>query len=269
MLKIKGQSGKLAIVILSILLILSLVGAVIGFYSFQEERLRVLTLNIELKELQVEKRIIEDKLTDSEMRNSDLEEQLENTLAQVAELNSELEQGETERIQLNSQIEKLQAQLKEEEKIKKELEAQKIQAQDKINKLQEILKISKDELESQLNKFDTGQEVALGKIVVGQKEEFLDTASGRYPDYLTIVSPRAANIIEGEVLVVDKDYDFAVVNLGSQDGINIGDTLLVYHNNSYIGDIQIEKAQEVMSACAFLSEDIEDTIKEGDKVIKK
>ncbi|MGD9015548.1 MAG: hypothetical protein PVI33_05960 [Candidatus Omnitrophota bacterium] len=267
--KIKWQSGKVAVVILAILFILSLVGAVIGFYSFQEERLRVLTLNVELKELQVEKRIIEDKLTESEMINSDLEDQLGNTLVQVEELSSELEQGETERIQLNSQIEKLQAQLREEEKIKKELEAQKTQAQDQINRLQAILKISKEELESQLNKFSTGQEVALGKIVVGQKEEFQESVLEGGPDYVAIVSPSASNIIEGEVLVVDKDYDFAVVNLGSQDGINIGDRLLVYHNSSYIGDIQIEKAQEVMSACGFLSENIEDIIKEGDKVIKR
>lgn len=253
------QSGKLAIVILVILLILSLAGVVIGFYSFQQEKLKVSVLNKELENLKVERRIIENKLAESRRRNSDLEVQLWTVNTQVEELNSELEQTKDEQGQLNSQIGKLQSRLQEEAEIRKELEAQKMQAQEQVNKLQAMLKASKDELKTQLNKFKTSQEVALGKIVVGQSK-----AAGE-----VVPQPQTSAIPQGEVLVINKDYDFAVVSLGSQDGIGIGDALSVYHNGSYIGDIRIERAQQAMSACAFESDEIEDIIKEGDKVIKK
>ncbi len=76
-------------------------------------------------------------------------------------------------------------------------------------------------------------------------------------------------VTEAKILVVNKEYDFAIINLGIQDGIRVGDEFSVYHKGVHIGDIRVAKTIPAMSACAFISERIEDKIKEGDKAIKK
>jgi vacuolar-type H+-ATPase subunit I/STV1 len=266
--KAARQSGRLAIFILVVLFILSLSGAVVGFYYFQQERLRSLALDMELDYLKVEKRIIDNKLAEAITRNNDLESQLNTVRTQIEKLSSELEQKEKEKNQLNTQIENLLSQLQEAEKIREELEAQKTQAQDQINKLQALLKVDRDELDTRLSKLSTGEEVELGKIIIGQKQIVGDIPPAEAP-YEALPQPQALNALEGEVLVINKDYNFAVVSLGTTDGIKLGDTLSVYHGGSYIGDILIEKTQEAMSACGFKSEGIKDKIKEGDKVIRR
>lgn len=274
--KAKGKTG---IIILVILLILSLTGAIIGFYSFQKERLKVIVLNEELENLKVEKRIAEAKLVESRKRVIELDTQLQATRTEIEELNSELEQTKNQKDEFYSQIEKLQFQLQGQEKLKNQLEAKQIQALDQIDKLQILvqeLQAGKDELEAGLNKFRTEGEVALGKIVVEQKEIALDISSeealsGIPSEVPSMESIQAQDIptLEGEVLVINKDYDFAVTDLGSQNGIGVGDILLVYHNDNYIGDIQVDRIQETMSVCLFVSEAVEDKIGEGDKVIRK
>ena len=56
------QKAKAAVVILVVLLVLSLLGVGIGFYFFQQERAKVVLLNVELEDLKVDKRIVEVQL---------------------------------------------------------------------------------------------------------------------------------------------------------------------------------------------------------------
>ena len=257
------QEGKAGIIILVILLILALAGAGIGFYSFQKERLKVIRLNGELESLKVQRRIAENKLAESTKKIDELNSQLETDRTQIKELNSKLERVEAENNQLDSRIAMLESQLQEQEEIKGQWEAKQIQAQEKINELQALLHATKDELEAQSKKLKRKEEVALGKIVVEQNQ----TVAGAPSTELTQSQSRPP--LEGKVLVINKDYNFAVINLGSQDGIDAADLFSVYHNDSYIGDIRIDKIQEMMSACAFVSEEVKDKIREGDKVIRK
>ena len=71
------------------------------------------------------------------------------------------------------------------------------------------------------------------------------------------------------VLVVNKDYDFVVTNLGSKDGINAGNILSVYHKNKYLGDIKVERVHDSMSAAGFTATAVKEKIVEGDKVVRK
>jgi hypothetical protein len=71
------------------------------------------------------------------------------------------------------------------------------------------------------------------------------------------------------VLVVNKDYNFAVINLGSKDGVALGNEFAVYRNNKFIGDMKVEKVHDAMSAAGFSSGDMKDKVSEGDKVVQK
>ena len=75
--------------------------------------------------------------------------------------------------------------------------------------------------------------------------------------------------LEGRVLVVNKDYNFVVVDLGKSDGINTDDNFIVYQDDSPVGNIIIEEVRPNMSVAAFISSELKDRVKEGDRVVRQ
>ena len=159
----------------------------------------------------------------------------------------------------------MQAQLKDLESRKNELEA-------KIKDLEE--KASQAQ----------SQGVELGKIVVSPEATAgaaavvpAAKAAARQKQAKKAAAPTAVPIattagvsgLEGKVLVINRDYSFVVINLGSKDGVNVGDVFSIYHNNKYIGDVKVEKVHDSMAAAGFVSSDIKDKINEGDQVVSK
>ena len=71
------------------------------------------------------------------------------------------------------------------------------------------------------------------------------------------------------MLVVNKDYNFAVINVGSKDGVRVGATFSVYHDAEYLGDVKIEKVHDSMAAAGFVTAALKNKIGEGDKVVQK
>ena len=308
-----GQKAKIDTVILVILLLLSLIGALGGFYYFQKERLKVFSLNAELEALKVEKRIAETKLAESQKKLDELNTQLKSAQAQIEKLNSELQQAKSEKTQFYSQVEELKLRIQKQEKIEQEWEAKLVKAEEEIDKLQALLKtaqIDKESLQVELKKLKPSDEVTLGKILVEQKkaveeamvkEEAIQEAEAPVtlaqpaaePDLeakvsvkeeaveeamvkeeaiqeaeapVTLAQPAAEPALEAKVLEVNKDYGFVLINLGSRDGLSSGEGFSVYRQGSYVGDIQVERIQEAMSACGFLSKEIQNRIKQGDEV---
>lgn len=242
-----GRRAKAGIIVLIILLILSLAGAGVGFYSFQEERTKAIALSEELDDLKIKKRIVEAKLAESKKIIDDLNEQLDVVQIRVKQLNDELQQERSDGNNLRSRINNLQSQLQEQEKIKKELEAKQVQAQKRIV-----------ELGVDLSKYKIKEEVTLGKIIISDKKPVSEE--------VTSVALNSSTL-EGRVLTINRDYDFAVINLGSLNGLNSGEIFSLYKQDSYIGDIQAEKVQETMSAFGFVSDGIREEVGEGDEII--
>jgi len=69
--------------------------------------------------------------------------------------------------------------------------------------------------------------------------------------------------------VVNKEYNFVVMNLGSRDGVTAGSEFSLYHNNQHVGDVKIEKVHDAMSAAGFLAPETKDKVSEGDRVVQK
>lgn len=255
---VMGQKGRAAVVILVMLLILSLAGAGAGFYFYQEERLRIIALSEELESLKVEKRIAENQLAKSKDNIEQLEAQLGLARTQIDDLSTELEEIKGEKNLFFSEVESLQSQIKKQKEKEAGWEVRYRKAQSEIDRLQ--AEISK--------KLKVKEEVELGKIVVEQegvaKKALEETLPARRE-----TETQTPVVLEGKVLVVNDVYDFAVIDLGMQDGVGNNDVFLVYHNDSYVGDIKVDKAQEMMSACVFESIEIKEKISEGDKVIRK
>ena len=158
----------------------------------------------------------------------------------------------------------------------------KIQAQLKRNQVAariEELEGKNQELEARL------KGVELGKIVVGNPEDSYVSAAQAAPLSQQAgqqaatraasgvalaketTAPAAPQSGEGKVLVVNREYNFIVINLGSKDGVNVGKIYSVYHNNKYVGDVKIDKVHDSMAAAGFISADVKDKISEGDKLV--
>lgn len=264
---------KSAAFISIVLILISLSLAGMGFYLYQKEHTANVSLTGELTEMQEREKILKAKLDESKNTISALETKMQDTLTQLSDLNTQLEEERTasaakddELAQLKAEVEKqketaaaiskkfqeaqqgakiMQAQLKELESKKAEFEA-------KIKDLEAKAK------QSPQNAPAKAEGVELGKIVVNP-EAAIEKEKAKAP----------AAGLEGKVLVVNKDYNFAVINVGNKDEVEVGDIFSVYAGSKNIGMIKVDRVHDSMSAASFISSEIKDKIKEGDKVVRK
>jgi chromosome segregation ATPase len=92
-------------------------------------------------------------------------------------------------------------------------------------------------------------------------EEVTEEGEGAPPEPTVLEDARP-----NQVLSVNRQFNFVVVNMGLEDRIKIGDTLRVEEGGKLIGRVQVEKLYENFSACTIVEEIKPAQIKEGDLV---
>jgi len=284
------------VLLLSVLILVSLSIAGSGFYLLQKERAKALSLQDELEQAKTRQGVVEARLEDSKKTVSELDTKLQEAKFEIDKINGELKQEKAAKQEVLSQAgqlkrdldtqkslvvgldEKLKAAQKDVEKAKGELKgliSEKAELEKKLKALEDI-KIQAQAAQEQ-------QGVELGKVVVTPEAnlsagQIISPAGQKAVAGLPIaqaaeekkpVKNIAVAASEGKVMVVNKDYNFAVVNLGSKNGIILGNIFSVYHNNKYIGDIKVEKVHDAMAAAGFIASDIKDKINENDRVVLK
>jgi hypothetical protein len=270
-----GRRAGAATIVLIVLILLSLSLAGAGFYQFQQEKNKSIALQEKLDDLGTKQKISEAKLRESQKSISDLQSKLQDAAVQVDTLSKDLEAEKTSRLEAVSQIEQVKADLDQQKTLRSDLEKRLNLAQDDLKKTQGLLnqlESQKAELDKKLKDLEKkpAEGVELGEIVVSPENTPLVQSDAQAAVDLTPQEKGAVSFAsEGKVLVVNKEYNFAVVSLGNKDGIEIGDVFSVYHAGRYIGDIKVEKVHDSMSAAGFVSLDIKDKVSEGDKVVKK
>lgn len=268
---------KAPVFILIGLILVSLFFAGGVFNLLHKERTKNLALQEELEEVKTKQRITQTKLEESKKMISALEAKLQETEGRVERLNSQLNQERSEKQEALEQIGQLRVDLEQQKSIRSDLENQLTQVQEDAQKLKaqlnelESKKIELEtkikDLETQVQQAQTEQGVELGKIVVVPPETARLPAASE--EVTTQKKGATISSLEGKILVVNRDYNFAVINLGSKDGVDTGNIFSVYHNNKYIGDIKIEKVHDSMAAADFVSSQMKDKVNEGDKVVQK
>jgi septal ring factor EnvC (AmiA/AmiB activator) len=259
------DKAKSSLLIFSILILVSLSFAGAGFYLLQKEKMKNFSLREELDSLRIKQNAAETKLEEYKKTISQLEVRLKEAEASIDSLNGALDQETKEKQEAQDQVQQLKSDLEQQKGLRADLETKLSQAQNDAEKMQAQLKdieSKKAKLEARLKELEAqaqpeGQGVELGTIVVGSEGS---SASAKQ---------KAVTPLEGKVLVANKDYNFVVINLGSNDGVNAQDVFALYHGNKYIGDIKVEKIHESMSAAGFMSATIKDIVIEGDRVVRK
>ena len=262
--------GKIAIILLSVVIIASLSLAGVVFYSLQQERKHSTILKDELDDVKAKQQITESELQKYKSSVASLEVKLREASDSVDKLTSDLQAEQDARQQALTEIEQLKADLVQNKSLRSDLEKKFSQAQSEAQKLQAQLKDLSDkkaELEDKLKKYESAKGVELGTIVVNNENTPAQGAAvtaAQQPE-----SKGTAAALEGKVLVLNKEYNFVVLNLGTKDGVKIGDVFSVYHTNKIVGEVKVEKVHDSMSAAGFSTADVKEKVSEGDKVIQK
>ncbi len=279
-----AKMGKLILIAIIIILLVS-TGLVFGL--FQKEHAKNLSLQGQLEDTKIKQRLAESRLEESKKLIADLQAKIQDAQTQVDSLTKDLQNEKDAKQQALTQIDQLKSDLDNQKEMRAALEKKLSQAQDDVNKGQAKLKETeskKTELEERIKELEPSPKaqsakpmgVELGKIVVGPDMSQQPKPTQGMPQ--TQAAPtqgapqgnNAGNLnLTGKVLVINKDYNFAVINLGTKDGVAVGDIFSVYHRNKYVGDVKVEKVHDSMSAAGFLSPDLKNKFSEGDKIVFK
>ena len=272
-----ADKAKIPILVLIVLIIasLSLAGGI--FYLYKQEQTKRFAREEELSDLKIKERVTEAELEKSKKKISALELQIKDDQTKIDTLTQQLEQEKAARQEGLTETEQLRTDLEQQKNLRSDLENKLVQAKDDGKRLQAQLKeleSKKSELETKIKEMEAKSQegVELGTIVVSPETAIPAQAAMEVrPEKKENVpfSSSTPKALEGKILVVNKEYNFVVINLGSRDGVDLGDKFFVYHNNKYIGDIQIEKIHDSMAAAGFSSPDIKDKVSEDDKVVQK
>jgi len=269
------EKTKVLSIILVILLAVSVIGGVIIYNSYQKERQKVASLQDNLEDLRMRYKLTENKLEDTKKQLAQLENKLEEANNQIEMLNNELSKEKQYKEELSNSLQELKENLKAKEEKETGLQQEIERAQKEIKRLQAKLKNTeeeKTELENKIKNLESMQQekVELGEIVVEQKTPVageIKPATKKEEKTKKLFPNRAS--LEGNVLVVNKDYNFVVINLGKQDGVALNDVFSIYRNEKYLGDVKVEKLHDSMCAAGFVSAGLKEKISEGDRAILK
>lgn len=256
---------KVVFTVLIILISLSLAGG--GFYLYKTETAKNVELEDKIEELSTKQKIAEAKFVEAQRIQVTLDEKLKDALAQIEILNTKLTMEQSAKDEALAKMEAMRSDLEAQKDLRLDLEKKLAQAQGDVRSIQDKLTVidkEKGDLESKVSDLEAKSNVELGKIVVSP-----ETKQTKKSNKATVEKASPAKGEEGKIMVINKEYNFAVINLGSKDGLNVGDQFSIYRSNKFIGDLKIEKLQESMSAAGFVTDGIKDKAKEGDKVIKK
>ncbi len=288
-----ADKAKAITLILVLVIVVSLGLAGMSLLSLQKEQAKSAGLQEELSEVKVRLKSTESELEKTKKNSLALEAKLKETTDQIDALSKELIAEKTSKEEALAQAQRAKADLELQKKLRSDLETKFSQAQIEGKKFQgqlAELEAKKSELEQKIKELEgkSGSGVELGKIVVASEGQDMVPASVAKPaakDKKSEVkkdkknkkeikaapapAPVAAAALEGKVLVINKEYNFVVINLGSKEGVKVDDVFSVLQSGNSIGDVKVEKVHETMAAAGFVDENMKDKVKEGDKVVPK
>lgn len=279
-----NRKGTVSVMILIALIIISLGLAAGASYFYQKEHAKTIQLQEQVDELNTRQRVTEDKLEESKKLAMDFQLKLRAAKTQIDSLTGELAAEKSARQEASSKLEQIAADLEQQKAKREDLENKLNQSQDDSKKIREQIKVieqQKAELEAKIKSLEPASTVELGKVVVNNEASAIDAkAKARAEAKMKAnVAQKPAKVekkekvpqvksLEGKIVVVNKENNFVVLNLGSKDGVSVGDEFSVSRAGKTIGEVKVEKVHETMSAAGFAAE-LKDIISENDKVAQK
>ena len=267
------QSGKVLTVLFIIIAILLVSLTAISLFFFQKEiekrksletqleasRASEVRLETELGALKKEKFLLDEK-------NKELDEKVNDLTGEV-----ELEQGISKQVktELTSVKEQLDKEAQKNQKLQDQLKRLADLEQENITFRSQFedAKSVREDLEQKTRTLEEKNQELINKIISLEESAGSLTESSVNLDRIVVSSQSSQQ--EGRVLTVDTETHFAIVSLGTKDGLQSGSLLAVYREDKYLGDLQVTQPQEDMSAVDFLPPLSSRAVRKDDRVVVK
>ncbi len=183
------------------------------------------------------------------------------------------ETAESELVREKERARTLEEEIVTERRAKDELAQNLAEKEKDVERLNSSLEGSKREVEGLTASIDKlkeenkviQEELAQIRFAKEQLEENMqELVAGGVGLKPVVVRPKGE--IEGQVLVVNKEFNFVVTNLGRRSTIEPGMILTIVRNSNTIGKIKVEDVYDNMSSAVILPEYRQAGIKEDDHV---
>ncbi len=288
----KAPEKKSYINIILILLVIAcvlLISLSVSFYTGREtEKTNRLKVESSLSDMKFAKQEVESRLQETEKVMMQYQKDLEAEKGRVRKMETNLDTLKAEKKELISRIDdnfqqifSLKSTLDKETKNNKDIKSRMEKAEKEREALTAQLsqiRMAKEALENRIIDLSRkkAKGVELGTIVVAGQPG----ASGTQPAAPggAAVTPATATApinmsggvgfgkLVGQVLVVNKEFAFVVINLGQKDGLKESLVFDVYRGQQFLGKVQVERIYDTMSSAVILPEFNKEEIKEGDMV---
>jgi hypothetical protein len=141
------------------------------------------------------------------------------------------------------------------------------------SKLQKNLKTANKDLDSMRLDYQTlsqSLEILQQKLIdLGATDYEIDQAvkkGGRTEIELPPVVVNANASQDAKILVVNRDYNFVVIDRGANEGIRLGDFLEIHRGGKVVARVQAEKIYDHFSACSIVEESKKIKVQVDDQV---
>ena len=266
----RGQSGKLLVPLLGGLAVLAMGVAAFGILLMQQERDKRIAKERELKVIVAEREDLKARNSELEQAKTQAEEQLARARKDLTQAQQEMAKAIEARDTLTKSIEDREREIG---RLTKDLEQAQTQSKQATSQLADLqserdvikkqladLESAKSTLEAKVAEMSSHPTVELDKVVVnGQSMATGATA--------TASSGPSGSSANGQVVVVNREYDFIVMNMGKNQGLTVGQQFKIVRGSEVLGTVKVEKVYDELSAAAILPESKKDSIREGDAVV--
>jgi len=269
---VRHGSGKMLVPLLGALAALSMAVAGAAIWLQMQEREKRQAKERELVLVLAEREDLKAQLEETEQAKTRVEDELsrvrkelESSLDKLAKATAAQEVLSRSVEDRQKEIDRLSKDMEQIRSERKDLAAQLADLKTERETLQQQLtdaEQAKTDLESKVMELSNQPTVELDKVLV--------TGTGVTPP---IEGPTAMPVsavsslpTAGQVVVVNREYDFIVMNLGKNHGLSIGQEFQVVRGNEVLGRVKVEKVYDELAAAAILPESQKDNIREGDTV---
>jgi len=96
-------------------------------------------------------------------------------------------------------------------------------------------------------------------------------SAAQAPSVFSVASVEKSNpvaeLATGQVISIDREFGFVLVNFGSANGVKPGSIVEIYHHNEMLGVGHAERVQDKITAVSIISEDLRSNIQKGDRAV--
>ncbi|MBI3321216.1 MAG: hypothetical protein HYZ91_02985 [Candidatus Omnitrophica bacterium] len=264
------QAGKTLVPLLSVLVVLAMGVAGVAIFLQMQERDRRQAKERELQLALAENDDLKVRLQDLQQTKSRMETELTRARTELTQAQEELAKSTEAKETLARSIEDREREISRLTKEMEQTQRESKQSADRLAELQKLnetakqqladLRKAKEQLEAKVMELSGQPLVELDKVTVSDQK-----ASGAegmvMPASATVATPS-----NGQIVVVNREYDFIVMNLGKNQGLSVGQEFQIVRGDEVLGKVKVEKVYDELSAATILPESQKNNIREGDTV---